>query len=64
MAQGFILDHTYGARVVSHWGPGAPLKTFWAGTKVPEGEMVPIGAYRCAGCGFLEMYARHEFAAT
>jgi hypothetical protein len=64
MEQGFVLDNTYGARVVSHWAPGAPLKSFWAGTKLPEGETIPIGTYRCAACGFLEMYARPEFAAV
>ena len=64
MEQGFILDHTHGARVVSHWAAGAPLKSFWTGTKEPEGMVVPIGTYRCAACGFLEMYARADFAAT
>lgn len=64
MQQGFILDNTHGARLVSHWAPGAPLKSWWAGTKAAERELVPVGSYRCAGCGFLEMYARKEFAAT
>ena len=64
MEQGFVLDQTYGARVVSHWAAGAPLKSFWAGTKRPEEDLVPIGTFRCAACGFLEMYARAEFAAT
>jgi uncharacterized protein (UPF0212 family) len=63
MEQGFILDNTYGARIVSHWVAGAPLKSFWAGTKVPA-VTVPVGAYRCATCGFLEMYARQEFEAS
>jgi hypothetical protein len=63
MEQGFILDNTHGARLVSHWARGAPLRSFWAGTKVPD-DTVPVGAYRCATCGFLEMYARSEFAVT
>ena len=63
MEQGFVLDNAHAARVVSHWAPGAPLKSFWTGTKKPDGELVPIGAYRCPSCGFLEMYARNEFGA-
>ena len=35
MEQGFVLDQTYGARVVSHWAAGPPLKSFWAGTSCP-----------------------------
>jgi hypothetical protein len=30
---------------------------------MPETPLVPIGGYRCPSCGFLEMYARDEFAA-
>ena len=64
MEQGFVLDHTQGARqVVSHWAAGAPLKAFWSGTKLPDEKLVPIGTYRCSSCGYLEQYARPEFAA-
>ena len=63
MAQGFVLDNTYGARVVSHWAPGAPRTSFWTGTKVAEKDLIPIGTFRCPSCGYLEMYARDEFAA-
>jgi len=63
MEQGFVLDNTYGARIVSQWALGAPLKSFWVGTKLPDDTLVPIGTYRCSACGFLESYARQEFAA-
>ena len=63
MEQGFVLDNTYGARVVSQWAPGAPLKSFWTGTKLPDDDFVPIGSFRCSSCGYLELYARQEFAA-
>jgi len=63
MEQGFVMDSTYGARVVSHWAAGAPKKSFWASTKLPEKEMTPIGTFRCASCGFLESYALPEFKA-
>ena len=63
MEQGFVLDNTHGVRVVSRWVPGAPRKSFWVGTALPDEELVPIGAYRCTSCGYLELYARDEFAA-
>ena len=63
MEQGFVLDYTYGARGVSHWAPGAPLKSIWVGTKLPDEKRIPIGTYRCSSCGYLECYARDEFAA-
>jgi predicted nucleic-acid-binding Zn-ribbon protein len=63
MEQGFILDMTYGGRVVSKWAAGAPIKSVWSGTKLPEEKLIPVGAFRCASCGYLESYARDEFAA-
>ena len=64
MCQGFILDLAHGAqRVVSQWVPGVPEKSFWMTTKLPDEGLVPVAAFRCGGCGFLEHYARDEFAA-
>lgn len=63
MEQGFVLDYTHGGRVVSHWAAGAPLKSFWVGTKLPDEKLVPVGTYRCSSCGYLEQFARPEFAA-
>ena len=64
MEQGFILDRTHGGQLVSNWVASAPLKSFWVGTKTaPPENIIPVGAFRCASCGFLEMYARPEFAA-
>jgi hypothetical protein len=63
MKQGYVLDNTYGARVVSHWAAGSPRKSFWTGTKPPATKQIPIGTFRCADCGYLESYARPEFAA-
>jgi predicted nucleic-acid-binding Zn-ribbon protein len=62
MRQGFVVDNTHGGNVVSRWAAGAPVKSFWIGTKLPDEELVPIGAFRCSSCGYLELYARHEFA--
>ena len=64
MNQGFVIDNTEGgARRVPQWAAGAPRKSFWLGTKLPEQELVPIGAFRCGSCGYLELYARQDFAA-
>ncbi len=64
MEQGFVMDNTYGARVVSHWAAGAPQKSFWAGTKMPEEKLIPIGTFRCSKCGYLESYAMPKFKAS
>jgi hypothetical protein len=62
MVQGFIVDFTYGGRMVSSWVEGEPEKSFWTGTKVPIESTIPVGTFRCSGCGFLESYAKPEFA--
>ena len=64
MEQGFVFAHTaHSSRRVSHWAAGPPLKSFWLGTKLPEGKLFPIGTWRCTSCGYLESYAKPEFAA-
>jgi Domain of unknown function (DUF6487) len=64
MVQGFVLDRSQGQQLVSEWVPGAPRTSFWRGVKLPDETMLPIGAFRCAHCGFLEFYARAEFEAS
>jgi len=48
---------------VSAWHPGQPKQSFWRTTKVSSEECIPIGAFRCPECGFLEFYADPKFAA-
>jgi hypothetical protein len=63
MEQGFIMDRAHGdGGRVSSWSPGPPRWTWWAGVK-GTGKLIPIGAFRCESCGYLECYARAEFAA-
>jgi hypothetical protein len=64
MAQGFIPDHVLGETRVGKWIEGMPRKSFWQGTKGSQEESIPIGAFRCSQCGYLELYARGEFAPT
>ena len=64
MEQGFVVDGLgHGSRLVSHWAAGAPMKSFLAGIKLDAEQIVPIGTYRCTSCGYLELYARPDFAA-
>jgi hypothetical protein len=64
MEQGFVSDNNYGHGFVNHWVPGAPRKSFWFGLALPKAPQIPIGTFRCTACGFLECYARQEFAAA
>jgi len=63
MDRGFVLDRSETGLFVSHWAAGAPRKSFWQGTKLPDKNVVPIATFRCSACGYLESYASHEFAA-
>jgi hypothetical protein len=63
MVQGFVPDHSQSAVLVGRWQTGQPKKSFWTRTKAPLDEGVPIGAFRCQKCGFLEFYADPIFAA-
>jgi hypothetical protein len=65
MVQGFVVDfHHGGSRRVSSWVEGAPQKSFWFGTTAADPKGIPIGSFRCKKCGFLESFARPEFAAS
>ena len=64
MVQGFIFDRADGGRrSVINWVEGAPEKSFWTVTSVPKQNCLPVATFRCSVCGFLESYARPEFAA-
>jgi hypothetical protein len=60
MAQGFIMDKSHRGKEVGKWVPGAPQRSFWSVVKeLPEA--LPIGAFRCASCGRLELFADKLF---
>ena len=58
MQEGFVLDNTYGSRIVSGWVEGEPQKSIWVGVKLEGKKPIEITAYRCTGCGFIESYAK------
>lgn len=69
MANGYVIDYTYGTALVSQWAEGVPQKPkaifgilTQPGIQWPTGT-IPVCTFRCRSCGFLESYAREEFAA-
>jgi hypothetical protein len=58
---GYLPDASYAAQAIGRWASGSPNKSFLGGTKFAK-ETVPICAFRCNGCGYIEIYAREEFA--
>ena len=66
MMQGFTCGREGPNRVVLTWDEGMPKAVGWLFRqvrKVPRDKSVPVGVFRCSACGFLESYARPEFAA-
>ena len=57
MAEGFIIDKTYGGRVVSSWLEGPPVKNFWSGVSLQGKKPIEVRTFRCNRCGLLEGYA-------
>lgn len=64
MVRGFIPEVIVGETQVTTWSEGAPEWAFWGGAKGSGANPIPIGAYRCSECGYLELYARPEFKAA
>jgi hypothetical protein len=58
MMEGWMLDHTHGAKLVSGWVAGKPEMGMWSGVKLKGQKPLQIATWRCAACGFLESYAR------
>ncbi len=63
MIKGFVGDYSEGSVYVPGWHPGQPKKSFWSGTKAWRSEGIPVGAFRCQKCGFLEFYSDSRFEA-
>ena len=61
MVQGFLFESEGPRRTVCTWVEGAPEKSWSGSAKIPKGNSVPVGTFRCSVCGFLESYARLKF---
>ena len=57
MQEGFVCDHSYGARLVSIWVEGVPEKSLLSGVKLKGRKTIETRTFRCTRCGFLEGYA-------
>ena len=57
MDEGLLKDETHGAVRSGKWVEGPPEKSFWTGTKTHGKKQIPVTAYRCSKCGYLESYA-------
>ena len=59
MEEGFILDKSYGASLISRWLKGHP-ESGWQGAKTKGKECRSIETWRCVECGLLKSYAIEE----
>lgn len=57
MQEGFLLDRGDAPARVAAWMEGPP-EYGWLGLKWVRRKRLPITAYRCLSCGYLEAYAR------
>jgi hypothetical protein len=63
MTRGFVVDHNMGAATVGLWVEGEPMHSRWGnGVRTPRESSIPVATFRCVGCGFLQSYARPEYA--
>ncbi len=61
MVRGFILVFAYGRSV--DWHEGVPRKSLWQRTSEPNTEGIPVTAFRCSNCGFMEFYSHKKHKA-
>ncbi len=58
MERGHIPDAANGAVLESSWAPGEPeARRFVGGIKCRKDALIPLSAYRCSSCGYVEFYA-------
>jgi hypothetical protein len=57
MGEGVIAEKGDSQWLIASFLPGPPKVSRWFGLKVRRKDLVPISAWRCTRCGFLENYA-------
>ncbi len=60
MEEGFALEEGQSGFKQGRWIPGPPKKSIWTGLKLGGKPKLPISAYRCMNCGFLDLYANKK----
>ena len=59
MDRGHVPDTTHGGVLQSSGAPGEPEpRRFIGGIKYRADALIPLSAYRCPSCGYVEFYAR------
>jgi hypothetical protein len=59
LERGHIPDIAHGHALISSWAPGEPVnRRFFGGIKYAASDVIPLSAYRCPACGYVEFYAR------
>jgi hypothetical protein len=57
MERGYLPDIAHGMVMRASWNPGEPeVRRFIGGIKWKPKESLPVTAYRCVKCGFVELY--------
>jgi predicted nucleic-acid-binding Zn-ribbon protein len=58
MEEGHVPDVGYGQVTQSSWAPGAAEpRRYFGGIKTRVKEQLPLTAFRCPSCGYVELYA-------
>jgi hypothetical protein len=58
MDRGHVPDAAHGRTFQSSWAPGeAEPQRFLGGIKYKTRELLPLTAYRCPSCAYVEFYA-------
>jgi hypothetical protein len=58
MERGHIPDKARNQTHPAAWAPGAPERQrFFGGIKFRSKEQLPLAAFRCPSCGYVELYA-------
>jgi DNA-directed RNA polymerase subunit RPC12/RpoP len=59
MEEGHIPDIGHDHVTPSAWSHGlAEPRRFFGGIKFESKEQIPLSAYRCPSCGYVELYAK------
>jgi hypothetical protein len=60
MVQGFVIEKARGSYQAGQWAPGPPQRSFGTTVKLPD-DALPLSAFRCSQCGYVEFYAGDVF---
>jgi predicted nucleic-acid-binding Zn-ribbon protein len=63
MIHGFVPTYFHNNLEITNWCEGIPKKSFLGGVDSQSDVNIPIGAFRCKNCGYLELYAKQEYTA-